>query len=194
MGEDHPQTALAKFRGAKAAKDAAWPDDLMTIYVRHRAELISYARNRFGNSRAEPEDLVQSAFERFADLSDPATIDNPRAYLFRLVHNCVIDLQRRAKVRKDVDGEALGEDSLALVDRLDPERVLEAKHSLSLLRRTLDEMPERMRNALLLRRLECLSYVEISRRLGVSQTTAKRLAAEALTRCAQRMRKESELP
>lgn len=164
--------------------------DCGALFARLQGELIGYARTRFRLSHPECEDMVQQSFARFAALKDPGEIANPRAYLYRLVHNAVIDYKRRAKTEQAAM-ELPGEDiSRSQVDDLDPERVLSGKHSVAALREVLDTMPCAVRDALLLRRLEELSYVEIARRLNTSQTSAKRLVAEGLQICARKMREE----
>jgi RNA polymerase sigma-70 factor (ECF subfamily) len=171
-------------REAKAPRDGA----LARLYEAHWGELIRYVRRTFGLGPPEPEDVVQAAFTHFAALAQPQLVENPRAFLYRAARNFVIDQRRRALVRaRAVSRGELGDFS-DRPDELTAERVLDGKDRLRILDETVRAMPQRLRDALILHRIEDLSYVEIARRLGVSQTSAKRLVAEALLACARALR------
>ncbi|WP_298196458.1 sigma-70 family RNA polymerase sigma factor [Novosphingobium sp.] len=158
------------------------------LYRRHWEELVRFVRRTFGAGPPEPEDIAQTAFTHFAALARPQRIQNPRAFLFQTARNVMVDEHRRAAVRRRAaetgDASAVQES----VDELDPERVLDGKQRLALLAQAVDALPQRMRRALLLHRFEEMSYVDVARHLGVSQTEAKRLVARALMACAKATR------
>jgi RNA polymerase sigma-70 factor (ECF subfamily) len=82
-------------------------------------------------------------------------------------------LQAEADILDDCDGESV----LLLKER---HRILEAAI------RALE--PERQR-VLVMNRIHGLSFAEISRRTGISQTQVKRLAADAIARCNEALRR-----
>ncbi|WP_299851403.1 sigma-70 family RNA polymerase sigma factor [uncultured Roseovarius sp.] len=65
-------------------------------------------------------------------------------------------------------------------DAPDAERVVIARQQVALVINALAMMPERMRKAFRLSRLDGLTYREIGARLGVSEASAYRLVGEAL--------------
>lgn len=162
--------------------------ELADLYDKHRAELMRYVRRTFGPGPPDPEDVVQAAFTHFAALAQPDQIDNPRAFLYRASRNFVIDQRRRALVRAKAAQRGDISQFTETTDELDAERVLDGKERLRVLDAAIRAMPERTRDALILHRIEELSYVEIARRLGVSQTLAKRLVTEAILICARALR------
>ncbi|MGD9724728.1 MAG: RNA polymerase sigma factor [Pirellulales bacterium] len=167
---------------------------LSLLYERHRSELVRYARRTFGSGPPDPEDVAQAAFTHFAALAQPELVENPRAFLYRSARNFVIDQNRRALVRT----QAARRGDLARVgeaaDELDAERVLDGRERLHIIEGAIREMPRLKRDALILHRIEELSYAEISVRLGVSQTTVKRLVGEAVLWCLRALREaEGEL-
>jgi RNA polymerase sigma-70 factor (ECF subfamily) len=182
------EKSLVPIPGAAFARSGSLKSPLAALYEKHRAELIRYVRRTFGSGPPEPEDVVQAAFEHFAALAQPEAIDNPRAFLYRAARNFAIDQRRRALVRARAaqNGDLLG--AAEKSDELDGARVLEGKDRLRILEETIRSLPQRTRNALILHRFEELSYVEIARRLGVSQTQAKRLVSEAILACARALR------
>ena len=159
------------------------PPSVDSLYRSHWDELVRFVRRTFGAGPPEPEDIAQTAFTHFAALARPQLVANPRAFLFQTARNIMVDEYRRAAVRRraveGVEPAAQNES----VDEIDPERVLDGKQRLQSVEAAVQALPERMRQALLLHRFEELSYVEVARRLGVSQTEAKRLVARALVAC-----------
>jgi RNA polymerase sigma-70 factor (ECF subfamily) len=70
-------------------------DARLKLYLTHRAALIDYATPIVG-CRARAEDVVQEAYIRFvpARVAD-ARIEQPVAYLYRIVRNVALDWTRR---------------------------------------------------------------------------------------------------
>jgi RNA polymerase sigma-70 factor (ECF subfamily) len=186
VSDPAPQTGAPQ--GAPREPKAQRNSALAQLYEAHWGELIRYVRRTFGIGPPDPEDVVQAAFTHFAALAQPQLVDNPRAFLYRAARNFVIDQRRRAlvRVRAAARGDLGG--FAEQTDELTAERVLDGKDRLRILDETVRAMPQRLRDALILHRLEDLSYVEIARRLGVSQTSAKRLVADALLVCTRALR------
>lgn len=156
-------------------------------YREHRAELCRYAVNKFGLAEAEAEDLVQSAFARFAPQFEALDIENVRAFLYRAVGNAAIDQLRRSQVRRGFAQQVQG-DPEREIDSLGPERVMAGRQLLDLIRRALWDMPNKRRRLLLMNRVDGLSYAEIARREGLSETVVKKHVAKALAACQAELR------
>ncbi len=144
------------------------------LYRRHWKEICVYLRRRFGQGPPEPEDVAQAAFARLAAVSDHARIDNPRAFLFRTAHNIAVDA-RRSQERASA---AALDPQLAAGDDFSPEDVLVSKDELARLERAIAALKPRQRTALLLHRLDGLSFAEIGRRMGVSPSGARKLVEQ----------------
>jgi RNA polymerase sigma-70 factor (ECF subfamily) len=133
----------------------------------------------------EAEEVVQDAslclFRRL-DRFDPAKCRRAKNWLARLLVNCALDhLRRRRRVVPLPDLDPLawpGEGPDELAERRD-----QAEH----LRRLLDELPPRDREALLLRFEQGLTYQQIGARLGIRLLAAYRLVNKALEKLACRL-------
>ncbi|MEU1208249.1 RNA polymerase sigma factor SigJ [Nocardia sp. NPDC005825] len=68
-------------------------------FVDVRAELFGAAYRMLG-SRADAEDVVQEAWLRW-DRADRAGVEEPRAYLFRMVSRLAIDQMRKVTARRE---------------------------------------------------------------------------------------------
>lgn len=136
---------------------------VVALYRDARPALVSYVR-RLAGSGADAEDIVQSAFLRlFEQLSRRQTIDNLRAWIYRVVHNLAIDSLRRETRLADL---ARSGQWPAVASGTPPdERLIRNQQIASALAR----LNARERDCLLLR-AEGLSYQEIA---DVLSTTSK---------------------
>ena len=67
------------------------------LFGEHQESLLRYIRYHF-NDRSEAEDIAQESFVRFYQArSRKEEIRQPKAWLFRVAHNLLIDLKRRKK-------------------------------------------------------------------------------------------------
>ncbi len=154
---------------------------LSDLYAENWTAICRYLERKFGAGPPEPEDMTQAAFAAYAALEKPEDVQNPRAFLFRTAHNIALKHIRYDAVRQRhattlVDTSEFNADR----DDLTPERVIEAKEHYTIVESVLEKMAPKRRRMLVLSHLHDLSYAEISRRTGVSQTQVKRLVSQGL--------------
>jgi RNA polymerase sigma factor (sigma-70 family) len=162
---------------------------LAALYRRHRAELCSYVARTFGRGPPEPDDVVQSTFVQYAALPNPSALINPRAFLFRIAHNTAVEYRRREATHSRIDQQRIGPESAASADELDGERVLLAKERCRIIEQAIRGMDATRSQLLIMHRIHELSFAEISRRTGISQTHVKRLVADAIVECNDALRR-----
>lgn len=162
-------------------------DDCLELYVAHRRALLTYA-NRIVRDPGRAEDLVQEAFLRLRAASSATLLEEPVAYLYRIVRNLALDLQRHLTFegRHEVSGaEALAAE---VADALpSPEAAAAAREEFRNLLKALDELPPRTRIALEMHRLGGFKLKEIAAHLGISISTAQALVAEGIEYCQNRI-------
>lgn len=151
-------------------------------YLQYREELCRYIVKKFGVSFSEAEDIVQSAFTRFAALESPASVDNPRAFLYTTSHNIAVDLKRHGQVQQKYTQREAGNDADS-AETPGPERLFEARQRLSIISKALWGMPKRRRQLLMMSRFDGLSYAEIGRRVGLSESVVRKHVSNALADC-----------
>jgi RNA polymerase sigma factor (sigma-70 family) len=166
------------------AAEAHEPSPLSDLYGRYRKELVAFVRRRFGAGPPDPEDIAQQAFTNFAAMGPAESVANPRAFLFRTAHNIAVnDRKRRGVGRRFLEANP---DPREIRDErydLDPEVVLLSREQYSLIESVIRAMPWKRRQSLLLSRLEGLSYAEIGRRLGQSESAVRKQVAAAVREC-----------
>jgi RNA polymerase sigma-70 factor (ECF subfamily) len=164
---------------------------LEALYRHYRQGLRRYVQATFGAGPPDPDDVVQAAFERFAQLDDQDAIQNPHGYLVRAARNYVIDHQRRVEVReRNSDGiRLIGEVS----DDWDAERVISAREELHLLERAIQGLDERRRKVLIMNRIHGISCARIGEELGIPTTTVKDMITHAIAACERALSGDDEL-
>lgn len=130
-------------------------------------------------NREDALDVVQDTMCRFVDRYG----DRPRAewkpLFYAVLHNAIRDLGRRRTVRRCLrwfgfgGEEEGGLESLPDARSPDPEHTLVVGHAHAALKGALAELPERQRQAFLLRGWEELSVAETARVMGCSEGSVK---------------------
>ncbi|MEM6934408.1 MAG: sigma-70 family RNA polymerase sigma factor [Pseudomonadota bacterium] len=153
---------------------------LSDLYAQHWRDLCRYVGFCFGKGPPEPEDVAQLAFARLAARGDLSQIQNPRAFLQTTARNIVLSEKRAGAVRSRHADAARDDHSASSGDDLTPERVLLAKEKMEIVRRALARMPAKRCRLFVLSRIDGLSFAEIARRTGLSQTAVKKHVARAM--------------
>ncbi len=152
-----------------ARDDAAWEE----IVARYRRRVFHIAW-KFTGRHAEAEDLTQEIFlkvfkslDRFHRDADFGT------WLSSVARNYCIDRYRAGKREREVVVEDLLAFDLAPAASGNPYRELESRDRTSFVRRGLDQLPDKLREAVVLRDLVGLTYQEMADRLGLPEGTVK---------------------
>jgi RNA polymerase sigma-70 factor (ECF subfamily) len=150
-------------------ENSAWE----AIVARYRRKVfhISY---KFTGKHDEAEDLTQEIFlkifrslEKFNQDADFST------WLSSVARNYCIDHYRASKREREVLVEDLVAFDLAPASSGNPHRLLEDRDRRSFLRKGLELLPEKLREAVVLRDLQGLSYQEMADRLSLPEGTVK---------------------
>lgn len=142
----------------------------------HRRHLARLAYRMLG-SVSDAEDVVQDAWLRWRE-ADAGAIDNPRAWLTRVVTRLCLDLMKSARRRRELYvGAWLPEplvETLATASPVDEE--LDAPIALML---ALERLSALERAAFLLHDIFDMDFAEIARMLDRSEAACRQLASRA---------------
>ncbi|HEY8763065.1 MAG TPA: sigma-70 family RNA polymerase sigma factor [Solirubrobacteraceae bacterium] len=142
------------------------------LVQRYRRQLLSYCR-RLSSSEASAEDALQQALLQawIALSAGESEIKNPRAWLYRIVHNVAISNLRRPvhdQVREDQAGDGDGADA-------EVERRLALRAALA----GLASLPELQRRVMLSTALQGQSHDEVAAALGLTHGAVRGLIYRA---------------
>lgn len=179
MGESSPEPENT---GARA-------QEVERLFRDHNDSLVRFLTLRL-QSRQEAREVAQEAYVRLLQLERPDVASFVRAYLFRIAGNLAIDrLRRRATESRCQEPELFSE----LFERPpDPETVALERERMEQIRGFLHELPDVVREAFLMFRMEELDQEAIARKLGVSDRMVRNHISRALMYC--RLRMEGATP
>ena len=172
--------------GVMASDKQLWDE----LYNQYQTELVRYLQGKWHKTPEDARDIVQQAFERFMTVAEPRGIEQPRAYLYQLVRNLVVDGLRRDKVRAEhAKREALSEEP-ACTDA--PLRSVLGGEQLQALQRIIEKLPAKRRRAFVLSRVHQMSYREIAEAMGITTDGVKKHVLRALETCQAHLRNRFE--
>jgi RNA polymerase sigma factor (sigma-70 family) len=180
-----PSHVAPEVAAPKDGEDGRWRDrpSYSATYAREWRDVCAFLRARFGPGPPDPEDVAQQAFFKLGDLQGAERIESPRAFVFRVAINLMLDERRsqaRASRALDASAPLLAIDS---EEAPDLERSLIAKQQMGLLEKVVQGLPDRHRQYLLANRLEGQSFVAIAERFDVSPSLVRKTVEEALAVC-----------
>jgi RNA polymerase sigma factor (sigma-70 family) len=143
------------------------------VVARYRRPLMRYCGRILSEGRAE--DVVQQTFVKAYDAMKSGDADlNLRAWLYRIAHNTALNaLRDRALRHEELSDEYDG------VER--PDQAMERRQGVREVLASIQALPHRQRDALVLRELEGRSYEEIAIELGVTGGAVRQLLNRART-------------
>jgi RNA polymerase sigma-70 factor (ECF subfamily) len=149
--------------------NAAW--ELVIARFRRKVFHVAY---KFTGKHDEAEDLSQEIFLKVFRSLDKFNRDADfGTWLSSVARNYCIDHYRASKREKEVLVEDALAYDLAPASSGNPYRALEDQDRRSLVRRGLDLLPDKLREAVVLRDLQGLSYQEMADRLALPEGTVK---------------------
>ena len=137
---------------------------------------------RFTVSSHDIEDVCQEAFLRAYDAERNGTIEQPKAYLFRVAKNILIN-GLRSKSRSVTDYVS----DLELLDILPEGDTLEAniiaQQRIGIYCEAIATLPKQCRRVMLLKKIYGLPTKEVARRLGLTTSTVEKHMTKGLKDC-----------
>jgi RNA polymerase sigma-70 factor (ECF subfamily) len=164
---------------AEPASESETAGALSALFREHNRALVGFIRRRVDDPQ-EAREIAQEAYVRLLQLDRPVAVGYLRWYLFKIARHLTTDRFRQRAAR-------------ARIDRLDDGADLElgnpteagalAAEELGRLRAALAELPPKIREALVLHRVEGLSSTAIAARLGLTDRMIRYHLQRGLVYC-----------
>lgn len=146
----------------------------------HGPALRAYLRGQFPSVR-DVDDVVQESYLRVWRARLRSPIGFSKSFLFQVARSVTIDLLRRERVAplRPADDATL---TVIPDPAPDAAEVACTRSEIDLLVRAIDALPRRLREVMILRKLDGLSQKEIALRLGLSEATVQAHVVRGLRR------------
>ncbi len=149
----------------------------------HEKKLKSWLMQRFPEL-SELDDIVQEAYFKVLKAHASGPIINPRAYLFLVAKNLVLNRFRHFKYEKppgDTDYEV--EEILDEID--DPLEEVTKSEEIQIMIQAIKSLPKRCRQVVTLRKIYGYSLREVAKTLGISVSAVDTQSTIGLRKCAE---------
>lgn len=160
---------------------------VMEALTRYEAALLRYAATLV--DRAQAKDVVQETFLELCKAEREAVEGHLAAWLFTVCKHRAVDASRKAQRLRSLEDADVNE-----APDSGPIKKLERRQALSRVGAALEALPEREREALLLKLDGGLSYKEIARIMGLSTSNVGFILHTAIKRIQREIARDSELP
>lgn len=160
--------------------------DVSALVRDHAQDLQQFLARRLGCIDTA-QDLVQDTFLRVLQNRSGEDLNNPRAFLFRVATNLLIDHHRRQQHRDTVTLN----DPEHPIDQADQspsiETVVWSKQQIARLSQAIEELPPKCRQVFLLIKFHHFSHAEVAAKLDISQSTVVKHMIKAIDFCRGRL-------
>lgn len=158
--------------------------DLIAAYLEQRDALGRFFRARLG-VQGDVEDLLQDLYLKVSAIEPGHEVRDPRAYLYRLASNLMMDRWRSARRTAARDGAwrqvahriGVTED---MDDAPSAEAVVASRERLAALMAALPSLPEKTQRVFRMHKFEGVSYADVASTLGISRSSVEKHMMEAL--------------
>lgn len=158
--------------------------DLIAAYLEQRDALGRFFRARLG-VQTDVEDLLQDLYLKVSAIEPDREVRDPRAYLYRLASNLMMDRWRSGRRSAVRDGAwRLVSHQTGVTEDIDDspsaEAVVAGRERLAALMAALPALPEKTGRVFRMHKFEGLSYAEVAAALGISRSSVEKHMMEAL--------------
>jgi len=176
-------------RSGCEAAHSAFAASLAELFRSYNTILVGYLAVRL-NSQAEAAEVSQEAYLRLLNMADSSKIVDLKSFLFRTANNIAIDRIRHQQARLralEQVGAAIAGDGAVEAGNPGPEREIDARQTIGLLRAAIEELPPKCRMAFILYKLQGQGYAEIAAHMQLTESMVRKYVLRGLQYCRQRL-------
>jgi RNA polymerase sigma-70 factor (ECF subfamily) len=153
---------------------------------RYHRELLNFLTRQV-KDRHVAADLAQESYVRVLNAQSAGQpVGDPRALLYQVARNLMVDQHRRAEVRRHEDLDDFSEDQQPLAPaHLQPDNALASQQVIRAHVSAIEGLPPRCREAFVLHVFDDLPHAEVARRMGISISMVEKHVVRGMLACRQ---------
>ncbi len=159
---------------------------LQDAFEQHRDALLGYIRKRL-NDFQQADDLLHDLYIKLQTQQTDTLIQYPKAYLYRMANNLVIDFQRHQNRQPVADDSEADEQE----NELSPERMVSDAEQLTIVKAAIEELPDKTREVFKLQRLQQLDKADVASRTGISVNMVEKHLRKAVRFCRDKLYRQT---
>lgn len=158
--------------------------ELLNAFNLHQDALLGFITKRTGDAHLA-QDILQDLYLKLESQSSATNIKYPKAYLYRIANNLIIDHQRfQSKFSDNAD-----EGDLEQINELGPEVQLTHQQRLAIVSKALNELPDKTQDVFKMQRLQQVDKSEVADKLGISVNMVEKHLRRAVQYCRDKLYK-----
>ncbi len=157
---------------------------LTNLIAEHGPSLERFLARKLNNAQDAAE-IAQETFLRLYRLDELDTVDDTRAFMFRVASNMAIDQLRRKVLHDKYVAREVNDTGQQ--KGVSPEQVAVAQEELQRVYQVVEGLPLKCKQAFLLHRKSGLSYSQIASEMNISVSSVEKYILQALKHCRSNM-------
>lgn len=165
-------------RNDPLSEESDGPSWIVAGFLPYEAEVRRWLR-RAVKQKYDESDIIQEAYYRIWRRAENASVESPRSYFFTVARNIFFEQLRRDRVVRICD---LTEMDAQNIPSEEPgaDRQWAGRERLALVQSIIEELPDRCRNVIRLRRIQGESQRSTAKLLGISENIVEKEVSHAL--------------
>jgi len=159
---------------------------LQQVYADQQQALLGFILKRVQDIQVA-EDLLHDLYLRLHSLEQQVSVQYPKAYLYRMANNLVIDHLRRASKSPVVVDE-----TIEALDQRSPEQTLVYQEQLQLVSAALKELPTKTQDVFKMQRIQNVEKEDVADRMGISVNMVEKHLRRAVQYCREQLKKSEK--
>lgn len=153
------------------------------VYAEQQQALLGFILKRVQDVQVA-EDLLHDLYLRLHSLEQQVSVQYPKAYVYRMANNLVIDHQRRVSKSPVVLDETIEE-----LDVRSPEQTLVYQEQLKLVAAALKELPTKTQYVFKMQRIQDVGKKDVAEKMGISVNMVEKHLRRAVQYCRKQLKK-----
>lgn len=167
---------------------------LLNAINQHKDALLGFITKRTGDSHLA-QDILQDIYLKLESQGSNTEIKYPKAYLYRIANNLIIDHQRfQSKFVDNSSNEVTDENNgdthtNEQINEISPEAQLAHQQSLDIVTNAINELPDKTRDVFKMQRLQQVDKADVASQLGISVNMVEKHLRRAVQYCRDKLYK-----
>jgi len=158
--------------------------ELQQVYSAHKPALLGFILKRVQDPQLA-EDLLHDLYLKLQSIEPNTSVHYPKAYIYRMANNLIIDHQRRTSKSPVVLDDCAEE-----TDTRSPEQTLIYQEQLKIVANALKDLPAKTQNVFQMQRVQEIEKQDVARKMGISVNMVEKHLRRAVEYCREQLKKQ----